>query len=516
MENKTILAIDCGTQSLRAMLFSSEGELLSRVQVEYAPCFRPHSGWAEQEPELYWDSLAAACKKLNQSVPHYFASVKGMGITTQRNTMVNVDKKGKVLRPAIVWMDQRQAQPVWGQRGISGAGLALLGVRKKIGDIQIQGKCNWIMQNQPGIWAKTYKYLQLSGFLNYRLTGIFSDSVASQIGHIPFDYKNQKWAGRFRLSRRLFPVEADKLPDLMPAGEVLGLVTPRAAEQTGLQKGIPVFACGSDKGCETLGAGVISASMASLSFGTIATVQTLSEKYMEPVSYLPAYPAPVPGCYNPEIEIFRGFWMITWFKNEFAHSEVEKARQMGVPTEEILNQCLERTRPGAMGLVVQPYWGGGLDQPEAKGAMIGFGDVHTKDHIYRAVIEGLGFALKNGIEKIQKKTRVKMVKAAVSGGASQSDEICKIAADILNLPMIKGQTHETSGLGAAILVARGLGWYPDISEAVENMVHVEKIFHPDNTHVKIYRELYERVYSRMYEALKPMYSHIRQITGYPE
>lgn len=208
--------------------------------------------------------------------------------------------------------------------------------------------------------------------------------------------------------------------------------------------------------------------------------------------------------------------MITWFKNEFAHSEVEKARQMGVPTEEILNQCLERTRPGAMGLVVQPYWGGGLDQPEAKGAMIGFGDVHTKDHIYRAVIEGLGFALKNGIEKIQKKTRVKMVKAAVSGGASQSDEICKIAADILNLPMIKGQTHETSGLGAAILVARGLGWYPDISEAVENMVHVEKIFHPDNTHVKIYRELYERVYSRMYEALKPMYSHIRQITGYPE
>lgn len=114
MKNKTILAIDCGTQSLRAMIFSVGGELLSKIQVEYAPCFRPHSGWAEQDPELYWESLAAACNKLKQSVPQYFASVKGMGITTQRNTMVNVDKDGKVLRPAIVWMDQRQAQPVWG------------------------------------------------------------------------------------------------------------------------------------------------------------------------------------------------------------------------------------------------------------------------------------------------------------------------------------------------------------------------------------------------------------------
>ncbi len=516
MNNKTILTIDCGTQSLRAMIFSPHGSLLSKIQVEYIPCSRPYPGWAEQDPELYWDSLAAACQKLKQSVPEHFAAVQGVGITTQRNTMVNLDKNGRVLRPAIVWMDQRQALPVWGQTGLARVGLSLLGVRQKIEDIQIQGKCNWIMQNQPGLWAKTYKYLQLSGFLNYRFTGNFSDSVASQIGHVPFEYKNQRWAGRFRLARRLFPVEREKLPALVPAGDVLGQVTLQAEEQTGIQKGIPVFACGSDKGCETLGAGVISSSMASLSFGTIATVQTLSKKYIEPINYLPSYPAPVPGCYNPEIEIFRGFWMITWFKNEFAYNEVQMAKEMGVPTEEVLNQCLERTRPGAMGLVVQPYWGGGLDQPEAKGAMIGFGDVHTKDHIYRAVIEGLGFALWEGIEKIQKKTRVKMLKATVSGGASQSDEICKIAADILNLPMVKGQTHETSGLGAAIIVAKGLEWYSNINVAVENMVHVKKIFEPDKTHVKIYKELYSRVYSKMYCALKPLYAHIRDITGYPE
>ncbi len=318
------------------------------------------------------------------------------------------------------------------------------------------------------------------------------------------------------MSKKLFPIEKDKLPLLVQPGDHLGTITSKASQQTGIKKGLPVIACGSDKGCETLGAGVVNSKMASLSFGTTATVQTLSEKYIEPIKYLPAYPASVPGFYNPEVEIFRGFWMITWFKKEFAHKEVEKALKMGIPAEDVLNQCLERTEPGAMGLIVQPYWGPGLDHPDAKGAMIGFGDIHTKDHVYRAVIEGLGFALWEGMEKIQGKTGIKIEKAAVSGGASQSDEICRITADIFNLPMVKGQTHETSGLGAAILVAKGLGWFSSLDEAVDNMVHVKKIFEPDARHVKIYRALYSRVYAKMYGVLEPLYSQIRDITGYPK
>jgi len=207
--------------------------------------------------------------------------------------------------------------------------------------------------------------------------------------------------------------------------------------------------------------------------------------------------------------------MITWFKKEFAHKEVELARNMGIAAEEVLNQCLERTDPGAMGLIVQPFWGPGLDYPDAKGSMIGFSDVHTKDYVYRAVIEGLGFALFEGMEKIQSKSKRKIERAAVSGGASQSDEICKITADIFNIPMVKGQTHETSGLGAAILVAKGLGWFPNLNEAVNKMVHVKKIFEPVPDNVKIYQKMYSKVYSKMYKVLKPLYSQIREITGYP-
>jgi len=513
---RTILAIDCGTQSLRALLFSLQGELLAKAQIQYKPYFSVHPGWAEQNPELYWESLVKACQKLKASAPQLFEALAGVGVTSQRASMINVDKNGIPLRPAVIWLDQRKAKPVFGQSGLLNRGLKLFKLEKKVFEIQSQGKCNWIRQNQPELWENTHKYLQVSGFLNYRLTRNFADSVASQIGHLPFDYKKQTWAGKYHPARLLFPVEQEKLVKLVLPGERIGAITSGAFKATGIPAGIPVIACGSDKGCETLGAGVINQRMVSLSFGTTATIQTTSEKYFEAIRLMPAYPAPVPGYYNPEVEIFRGFWMITWFKNEFAHKETEQARRMGIRVEEVLNQRLAKTRPGAMGLIVQPYWGPGLDHPNAKGAMIGFGDVHTKDHIYRAVIEGLGFALCEGMEKICQKGKVKVEKAAVSGGASQSDEICKITADIFNLPMVKGGTHETSGLGAAIITARGLGIYKNLDEAVTAMVHIKETFEPDQENVKIYRELYSRVYAQMYKALEPLYSQIRDITGYPQ
>lgn len=515
MENNVILSIDCGTQSLRAVLFSRQGAILAKVQISYPPYNSPHPGWAEQDPELYWDTLVAACRQLGTETPQYFGAVKGVGITTQRDSMINLDSGGNVLRPAILWLDQRKSTPDWGQKGMLNTLLGLVNMQQKIKDIQSRGKCNWIRQNQPDIWEKTGKYLQVSGFLNYRLTGEFKDSVASQIGYIPFDYRKQAWAGSYQLSRKLFPVETDKLPELVQPGDVLGVITQKAALATGIIKGTPVIACGSDKGCETLGAGVINQDMASLSFGTIATVQTVSSTYIELIKHLPSYPACIPDLFNPGVEIFRGFWMITWFKNEFAHKEIALAEKMGVTPEEVLNQSLERTAPGAMGLVVQPLWGPGLDYTDAKGAMIGFGDVHTKDHIYRAVIEGLGFALYDGLEKIQSKTSIPVQKAVVSGGAAQSDEICRITADIFNIPMIKGQTHETAALGAAILTATGLGWFSDCRQAVDHMVHIKKVFRPDPDHAEIYRQLYANVYSKMYKALLPLYLQIKNITGYP-
>ena len=514
--NPVILSIDCGTQSLRTLLFSSTGELLDRVQIPYEPYYSVRPGWTEQDPEVFWESFLSACRQLGKNSPDLFKKITGIGVTTQRASMINVDSHGKPLRPAIIWLDQRKANEDIRFGSFIKPVLKLIGLEKTISKLYTDGKCNWIRQNQPEIWAKTHKYLQVSGFLNFRLTGEFKDSAASQIGHIPFNYKKMRWCNPFEPASLIFPIEKEKLPETVMPGELIGMITEKVSRQTGLKEGIPVIACGSDKGCETIGMGVLDTRMASLSFGTTATVQTTTKKYFEPISFMPPYPAPIPGYFNPEIEIFRGYWMITWFKNEFAHKEVTKAEQNGTIPEVELDNLLKQSPPGSMGLIVQPYWGPGLDHPDGKGAMIGFGDVHTKAHVYRAVIEGLGYALLDGLHRIEKKGKIKFTKVSVSGGASQSDEICQISADIFNLPLVRGKTTETSGLGAAIVTASGAGIHASIEEAMGKMVHYDTEFKPDPANVELYAKLYKKVYQKVYKSLRPLYRNIRDITGYPE
>lgn len=514
-----ILSIDCGTQSLRAILFSLKGEVIDNEQVPYEAYTSPKPGWHEQRPELYWESLCKATTLLQKRSPENFKKIKGVGVTTLRGTMVNLDKDGNTLRPSIHWLDQRMADNVY--KPSSGLGLIFktLGLSHTIKKMERKGHCNWIMQNQPDLWNKTARYIQTSAYLNYKLSGEFKDSIASQVGYLPFNYKKQRWTNdkdSLDLSHKLYPVEKEKLSELVIPGEKIGIVNKDASALTGIPEGTQIIACGSDKSCEILGMGVINTKMASLSFGSMATVNTTSNKYFEPIKFFPAFTAAVPGHWNPEIGINRGFWMIRWFKNEFALKEVLEAAEKKVAVEEILNDLLHKSTPGAMGLVVQPYWSPGLGKRDAKGAMIGFGEVHKKEHVYRAVIEGLAYSLLDGMHQLEKRGGIKFEKVALSGGASQSDEICQITADVFNMPLVRGRTHETSALGAAIITAYGIGEYDSLENATENMVQYAKTFEPNPKNTKIYKALYEEVYLKMYKSLEPLYKKIREITKYPE
>jgi sugar (pentulose or hexulose) kinase len=497
-------------------LFDPNGELLDKEKIEYAPYYSRKPGWAEQDAHVFWKSLCEATSGLKSRNPERFMNIAGVGVSSQRDSMVNVDQNGNPLRPVITWLDQRKAKTTYRPSLPLRLIFRAVGMADAIAKAQEDGKCNWIRQYEPDIWNATHKYLQVSGFLQHKLTGEFKDSIASQIGHIPFDYKRMKWAGKNSLAAKLFPIEPEKLPVTVAPGAIIGSITRVASEKTGIAEGLPVVACGSDKGCETMGMGVANENCASLSFGTTATVQTTTDRYFEPIKFMPPYPAPAPGKYNPEIEIFRGYWMINWFKEEFGLAEVLEAKHLGVAPEITLNALLAQAPPGAMGLVVQPYWSPGLKHVSAKGAIIGFGDTHKKAHVYRAVIEGLGFALFDGLKSMESAGRFRTKKLMVSGGASQSDEICQISADIFDLPLFRGKTFETTGLGAAIVIATGLGIHGSFEEAIEKMVSYDRTFYPDPDNSRIYKELYTRVYSRMYKALAPLYEEIRDITGYPE
>ncbi|NSW51915.1 MAG: carbohydrate kinase [Anaerolineae bacterium] len=514
----TILTIDHGTQSIRALLFTPNGTLLAKYQVKIQPYVSPQPGWAEQNPEYFWGKVCEACRGLLSSPGVDASSIIGLSITTQRSTLLNLDKNGNPLRPVIHWLDQRIATQFKPVKGLWGLVFDLIGMRDTINYFQSQAEANWILENQPEIWDKTDKFVFLSAYLIQKLSGNLVDSVASQVGYIPFDYKKHQWCSPGDWKWLALPqLRREQLPDLVQPGTIMGQVTRSAAAATGIPEGIPIIAAAADKACEVLGSGCTSPETACLSFGTTATINTTLTRYVEVIPLVPPYPSAVPQAYSLEIQIFRGYWMVEWFKREFAHEETRLALERNIQAEQLFDELINAAPAGSMGLMLQPFWSPGVKVPgpEAKGSIIGFGDVHTRSHLYRAIIEGLGYALREGMERTINRTRVPITSLVIAGGGSQSNAAMQVTADIFGLPTSRPSIYEASGLGAAIDAAVGLGVHPDFPSAVKAMTSIRDTISPNPENHKIYDDLYQHVYQKMYKKLQPLYEQIRQITGYP-
>ncbi|MBN1249559.1 MAG: FGGY-family carbohydrate kinase [Anaerolineae bacterium] len=512
-----LLAIDNGTQSVRALIFDLRGNLVAKSRVPIQAYVSPKPGWAEQDPIYYWDKLCEACQLLWQQTEVPREAIAAVALTTQRNTVINVDADGEPLRPAIVWLDQRRVEGLPPVKGLWGLLFRLAGMSETVAYLQAEAEANWIRTHQPDIWRQTHKYLMLSGYLTYRLTGRFVDSVGSQVGYVPFDYKALTWSKWWDWKWHAVPVDREMLPRLIPPTGRLGTITSAAAEATGLPAGLPLIAAAADKACEVIGAGALKPHIGCLSYGTTATINTTHRKYHEVIPLIPPYPSAVPDHYSLEIQIYRGYWMVSWFKEEFGHLEQALANERGIEPESLFDDLVNGAPPGSMGLILQPYWSPGLKVPgpEAKGAIIGFGDVHTRAHVYRAILEGLAYALREAKERMERRSHTAITELRVSGGGSQSDAAMQLTADIFGIPTARPHTYETSGLGAAIDAAVGMELHPSFNTAVAEMTRVGDVFDPDPQARDIYEGLYQRVYKMMYKRLRPLYEEIRQITGYP-
>lgn len=517
MSAPLLLALDQGTQSARAMLFDGQGNLVARAQQPIEAYFSPGPGQAEQHADYFCQQLAAACQTLWADHGALRARVKAVALTTQRASVVCLDEEMRPLRPAVIWLDQRRTDDFpplpWYWR----APVALLGQAETMRQFQSKAECNWLPVREPQIWARTRHFMLLSGYLSWWLCGERRDCTAAQVGYLPYDFKRQRWAGAADMKWRALRVRREQLPELVAPGERLGGITESAAQATGIPAGLPLIACGADKACEVLGAGAFTPEVGHLSYGTTATFNTGNARYVEPIPFVPAYGAAAPGRFNSEIIVQRGYWMVNWFKREFAAEEVLRAQQLGVPPEHLFDDLLRDSPAGAMGLTLQPFWNPGvrIPGPEAKGAIVGFGDVHTRAHLYRAIIEGIAYALREGKERLEKRNRRPVERLMVSGGGSQSDPIMQITADIFGLPATRPHTFEASGLGAAINAAVGAGLYADHAQAVAAMTRPGEHFEPNLEHHRLYNELYTEVYRKLYPRLSPLYRQIRRITGYP-
>ena len=504
-----ILSIDFGTQSVRALAYQQSGECLAKHQLPIDQYQHPEPGWTEHDVEGFWTLLTSSCRGLwAQGVDP--AEIAAVVVTTQRATVINLDETGRPLRPAIIWTDQRRAPPRGRLPWLWRALFALLRIRPIVENLEAETEANWLERHQPDLLARTAHFLLLSGYLNYRLTGAFRDSVGSQVGYVPFDFKKQDWCADSDWKWHSMAIKRYMLPALAAVGDTLGVVTADAAKSTGLPEGVAVIAGAADKACEVLGVGALEPGVASVSCGTTATINTTRPQYVEVVPFMPAYPAALPNHFNTEIQVFRGFWMVSWFLEQFGDTERRQAAERGVPAETLLDELLAQTEPGADGLVLQPFWNPVLGEtgPEGRGSIIGFKDFHTRAHVYRALIEGLAFALRSGKARIERRTKTPITCIRLSGGGAQSDQVTQIMADVLNLPVERFDDCEASGRGAAILGAEAVGWYRSVEAACLAMEGEAEVVEPNQQTAQRYSQIYEQTYSRLYPTLKRIFSRL--------
>ena len=510
--NPLVLTLDFGTQSVRAALINKQGETVYIVRKSYEPIyFSNKKGYAEQHADFYWENLVECLKTISKERKDLLPDILAMTVTTFRDSAVLLDKNYKPLRPVILWLDQRLAKAEEKLPKIHKLLFKLVGMKDTVDMNRTRTMAHWVKENEPDLWAKVDKYVNISTYINYKLTGELADSPGGMTGHYPLYYKKAVWYKEGAMKGRIFGIPNRMLPKLVKPGDVIGTLSDEVANLCGLPQGLKLIASGSDKGCETIGLGCLTPDVGAISYGTACSIEVSNPRYHEPEPFLPAYAAAVPNLYNMDVQIYRGFWMLKWFASEFASELEQEARARDVKIEEILDEWLNDVSAGSDGLILQPYWGPGLARPLAKGAIVGFSNVHTRKHIYRAIVEGIAFALREGLESIERSQKQKVKSLRISGGGSLSNEICQITADIFGLEISRVQTIESTSLGAAIATFTAINEFKDVHEAVKNMTKISETFKPNKDNFRVYDEIYHKVYLKMYPRLKPINDTINDI-----
>ncbi len=505
---KYFIVIDGGTQNIKAFIFDEKGDEVYGEAYPVTPYFSVKPGFAEQDAEKYLEITKKVTRSVveNSHVPK--DELVGVAITSHRSTIVPVDKGGKPVRSAITWLDERKTE------GLNlPAGFETLTVLK---EYQRRSKFNWLKKYEPESYDKTHIFLTISSYIFHALTGEFKDCSSMIVGLFPYDYAQLQWHS-LEMVYEIFGVEREKLPPLVSPAEIAGTVTKEGAKSFGVPQGLPIIIGAGDKQSELLGAGVINNDIAEVSYGTAAVIELFSAKYIEhPQLDFFTWGAAIPKHWALEGFVGSGYWIISWFKKEFAKYEEEEAKKLKIAPEDLLNREMKEIPPGSMGLFLLPYWHPRENEPLSKGAIIGFSGEHARTYVYRAIIEGIAYELRRLKEVMEEHAGSKIKELRVGGGGSKSNEIMQMTADIFNLPASRVHTSNLSALGAAIDAAVTLNIYHDFPEAVDNMVRVKKTFTPHAKNVKIYDRLFNEVYKEIYPALSPLYRKIAEITGYPK
>ena len=486
-----VLAIDCSTTGAKCIAWDLNGRAVATGYSEF-PLSIPQPGQGEQNPRDWWKATVRAVRKCGEQIDT--DRVRALAVTNQRETFACLDTAGEALRPAMLWLDARASEQVdrFGTERVH----FLTG--KPPNPTPALYKLLWLAEHEPDTIARTAHVVDVHGYLVHRLTGRWVTSTASADPLGLTDFERGEYAQEIL---DLVGLRMEQLPELLPPGQSIGSLTEASAAELGLPTTVTVISGAGDGQSAGLGAGVIAPGDAYLNVGTGLIAGIFSPSYRPNLSHRSMAGA-VAGTVNNELFVGAGTFMVSWFLNEIAAHQPD-----GVSREKYWETQAAQIAPGAVGLYTVPYWNGQLTplwDHQARGVMIGFSGIHTRAHIYRAMLEGVAFELRWCLEHAEPGFEGPVREFVAMGGGARSPLWCQIFADVLGRPLVLAGESEATALGAGILAATGAGLYSGVREAVTQMTRRGHRYEPDPSATHRYDALY-RTYREIYPAVRPLF-----------
>lgn len=494
------LGLDVSTSGAKALLIDASGAVVSSATTPL-PLSTPHPLWSEQDPHDWWNGIAASIRRALAEAGVGGEAVKAVGLTGQMHGLTLLDGSGEVLRPAILWNDQR-------------TGAQCDEIRARIGKarfIQITGndaltgftapKILWVREHEPEIYAQAAHVLLPKDYVRYRLTGEYATDKAGAAGTVLFDVRARDWSPEVLAA---LDIPAAWLPKTHEGPEITGVVDAAGAEVTGLVVGTPVVGGGGDQAAGAVGVGAVEPGIVSLVLGTSGVVfATTDAPFIEPQGLLHAFCHAVPGLWHLMGVMLSAAGSLQWYRDTVAP---------GLGFAELLAPAND-VAPGSDGLFFLPYLTGErtpYPDPLARGAFVGLTRAHGQAHLTRAVLEGVAYGLRDSFELIKGAGLAEIRQVRVSGGGAQSPLWRQILADVLDSELVTVNTTEGAAYGAALLAGVGVGAWASVPEACAATVRVVEATAPQESQVAQYARQYP-LYHGLYGALKETFEGINPL-----